>query len=195
MSIHALVLYPTDPEYIPDAGFVVFLKNCGFLGQAYSWYYGESGYYAGHGFFDFIEFESSHSVIRLIPTPEGIVESEPEDSRKSCKIQLKSDEKAMLHLGCNFKYPLCPKCKNIVSEDEFNQIIEVWFTSRKPCFCSLCGNSFSACDLDYQYKAGLSRYWIDIEQIHEGEAKPTTDFLHLLKSATSREWRYFWYHL
>jgi hypothetical protein len=194
MSIHALAIHPADPDYIPKADFVESLRGCGFLGESFD-LFGTTCYRPGEKFFNLIDFKSSHSIIELTPTKEGFIESEPHDSRLSCDIELETDEVPCISCGCNFQDPRCPTCTSLLTIEEFHHLMDIWFSSREPWLCSSCGSQVDASDLDYQHTAGIARYWIKIEQIYEGEAKPTQAFLQLLAQATAYEWRYFWYHL
>jgi hypothetical protein len=196
MGTHSLIIHPGDPDYVPNEDFGVFLRDCGFIGQPYTrWYgeYSESGFNPGENFFKHIESEYNHHEIGLIPTPEGYLISELEDRCKSYTIQIESEKVVQIIAGDGANIPpVCPHCAYLITDDEFKQLFEVWFDFRELWRCPACGNQYSAADLDYQKTVALSRYWFDIQSIGYEEAKPSDDFLRLLRLKTSQDWRYMW---
>jgi hypothetical protein len=194
MSTHALIIHPGDPDYVPSADFEDYLRECGFIGQPYTRWYGESGFNPGDNFLKFIEFKFSHPIIKLVPTPEGIVEADPEDSRRSCTIQIESSNDVSIIAGDGSEFPRCPGCAYSIAAEEYGSVLEPWLKFRETWLCPACGNRYFAADLDYQQTVAFSRYWLDVQSIYHGEAKPSGDFLRLLARETSQNWRYMWLH-
>jgi hypothetical protein len=193
MSTHALVIHPNEIDFAPEERFIDALRACGFLGEMFD-LFGTCCFRPGERFFECIQFESSHSVIELTPSSSGeLVESQPRDSREFTQIELRRDDKPGFLCGCNIQIPRCPKCQFEV--EDWGALVSAWYESKQDWVCPSCHGQFAAYALDWQHTAGFARYWIEIRQIHEGEATPSEEFLRLLEAKTAREWRYFWFHL
>lgn len=192
MSIHALSIHPAEPNWVPDLSFEPFLRRVGFLGEVFD-FYGTRCFRPGERFFDHIVFHHSHSVIELTPTEDGLVKSEPRDSRSFCRIELDTGEKTGFLCGCNVRDPKCPACSYTIAD--WPEMLGNWFNENRDWSCPECGRSCPACEVDWQNVAGASRFWINVRQIHEGDAVPSDEFLRALADETSCQWRYFWYHL
>lgn len=192
MSIHALAIHPAAPDWVPDPSFEPFLRGLAFLGEEFD-LFGTRYFRPGERFFHHIVFHHSHSVIQLTPTEDGLIKSEPQDSRNFCQIELDIDEKAGFLCGCNVRDPRCPSCSYTITE--WPEMIGHWFDKNRDWSCPACGHTCPACDVDWQNVAGASRFWIKVRQIHEGDAVPSDEFLQTLGKKTSCQWRYFWYHL
>lgn len=192
MSIHALAIHPAIPDRSPPPTLGEFLRKIEFLGDGFD-LYGTPCYRPGARFFDHIVFHRSHGVIELTPTAEGLVESEPRDSRQFCHIELDADEEVGFLCGCNIREPLCPACSATITA--WSDMLTQWHNGDGPWSCPACGHSCAATDVNWQHLAGAARYWIKVDGVCEGEAIPSESFLDLLAAQTACDWRYFWYHL
>lgn len=192
MSIDALVIHPAEPDWIPDSTFESFLREVAFLGDACD-LHGTRCFQPGERFFEHIVFRHSHSVIELTPTGHGLIESEPRDSKNYLRIELATDENTGFLCGCNVCDPRCPACS--LSIAEWPKMLGDWFSGNRYWSCPECGHTCSACDVNWQHLAGISRYRITVRQVRDGEGVPSDHFLSALTQKSSCEWRYFWYHL
>lgn len=192
MSLHALAFHPAHPDLVPAARFVDELQSCGFLSEAFD-FYGTRRFRPGERFFDFTQFQSGHSVTRLTQTADGFAESEPRDSREFCQIELITDPSPSLVCGCNVREPRCPACGSTFTN--WASLIDQWHKAKALWSCPSCRTTYSPHEVDWQNTAGYARYWIEVREIHEGEAKPSLEFFQLLAEKTGCEWRYFWFRL
>ena len=192
MSIHALSLHPADPNFAPPSNFADRLRQLDFIGDAFD-YFGDVRFRPGATFFDLIRFERTHDVIELKPSSEGLTELPPQDSRNFVQIELSSSDETGVMCGCNIRDPLCPVCA--MQLPDWAELIGAWHESNATFNCKACEHSCIVPDLNWQHVAGFARYWINITQIYEGEAEPSSHFLESLADLTACDWRFFWYHL
>ncbi|WDQ18639.1 hypothetical protein [Rhodopirellula sp. P2] len=192
MSIHALSLHPADPAFRPPPDFADQLRLLDFLGDEFD-YFGDVRFRPGTSFFDLIRFERTHNVIELKPSADGLTELPPQGSRNFVQIELSSSDETGVTCGCNIRDPLCPVCANPLGD--WGDLIGAWHDTNAQSNCPDCGHGCTIPNLNWQHVAGFARYWITIQQIYEGEAAPTDQFLDLLAGATGCEWRYLWCHL
>lgn len=192
MSTQQLILHPTDHRAgLDDLNLLINgLHEVGFLGEEFD-LYGQTYYRMGKNFFDFITLRSSHTVVCLERTDDGLKQAGRVDSRDLCRISIEPVKDTAWFLGSAItESPLCPFCQHEIQD--WGDMLGDWYEDKANYRwqCPQCGRTFTPYEMDWKNRAGFARYSVDIERIYVGEAYPTTELLNILGDITGHEWTY-----
>jgi hypothetical protein len=145
---------------------------------------GPTRYLAGDGFLHGIVFLGCSPRIELSPPPGAMT-----NSFDFCHVHIPQPSiDPQLHAGRNLKAPRCPGCrKPFAGRDEIRKAaIQIML----PRPCAACGRSAAPIELDWRKSACISRFIVNIHDVHESEAVPTPGLLAGMKNATDATWAY-----
>ncbi|MDH5387360.1 MAG: hypothetical protein OEY06_02795 [Gammaproteobacteria bacterium] len=174
----SLVIYPTNPNWIPDKpeALIKTLQQTGLTGEPLN--KNENSYLVGEYFLDHISFMGCSPNIKL--------ENENDDGTFTF-IRITTTENITALTGKHGFAPHCPQCKKpeknwrVLLKD--NQLV-----------CSHCQQISDAWLYNWRKSAGFGRCFIEITDIYPKEAIPQSSVLELLEKRFQIPWSYFFYH-
>lgn len=156
------------------------LRSLGLIGDPLT----PSRYLAGGGFLDAIMFLGCSPRIELA-RPAGA----STDSFDFCHVHIpRPSSVAELHAGRNLKAPRCPGCRKPFMGR--NEIRKLSAQPDLPRPCIACGRLSAPVELNWRKSACISRFVVNIHDVHESEAVPTPGLLTGMKNATDTAWAY-----
>ena len=129
-------------------------------------------YLPGDRFIDHISFLGCSPHVALTP----------EEGEHYCYVRFPSvTTNLVLHFGTNTQPPRCRQC---------NQLIQDWKNCTQADFCGQCTLEERHGNLTWRRRGVLSRWVIEIMNIHPHEAVPSPMLLTSLAGITGVEWYY-----
>ncbi len=164
MSVHYLVLYPSDPAWVPPLPETVqaALNGIGFLGAE-----------CAPG--EFLTGAEYLSLVSYLGCSPQILLGEAE---AATRIHIREHTTLpKLNAGANLKLPRCLHCRQTMSVE----------TATTLAHCPHCGQSMHP---DWRRSAARARMYIEISNIYDNEAVPGESLLECLHAATNVAWDY-----
>lgn len=173
-----LVIYPTDPNWIPDnpESLIKVLQEAGLAGESLN--KNKNSFLVGENFLDHISFMGCSPNIKL--------ENENDDG-KFTFIRTTTTETITALTGKHSFAPHCPHCKK--PEKNWRELLK-----DNQLACSHCQTNSDAWLYNWRKSAGFARCFIEITDIYPKEAIPQTLLLELLERSSGVTWAYFFYH-
>jgi hypothetical protein len=192
MSDHLLILLPEKPPPALDiARFVHRLSNAGVLGEAFD-FYGKSHYRTGSQFADYLDYLREITVVNLEARNGTLVEGAHSPNRLHVHLRLRSVNDGYFVIASQYTRGFnCPKCGHYV--EDWQDVISAWWNDQSAYMwkCSACHAQLGIFDMDWsKSNCGITTIALEAWNIHFGEAKPTPEFLLILREATSVDWRW-----
>lgn len=174
----SLVIYPTDPNWIPDnqESLIKSLQEAGLAGKSLN--KNENSFLVGENFLDHISFMGCSPNIKL--------ENENNDSKFTFIRVTITDTITALTSKHSFA-PHCPHCKK--PEKNWRELLK-----NNQLVCSQCQTTSDAWLYNWRKSAGFGRCFIEITDIYPKEAIPQPSLLDSLEKSFGVSWTYFFYH-
>lgn len=174
----SLVIYPTDPNWIPDdlEELIKVLQEVGLAGGSLN--KNENSFLVGENFLDQISFMGCSPNIKL--------ENENNDGEFTF-IRITTTETITALTGKHSFSPHCPQCKK--PEKNWRELLK-----DNQLTCSHCQQVSNAWLFNWRKSAGFGRCFIEITDIYPKEAIPQALLLELLEDRLRVSWEYFFFH-
>lgn len=180
MSDHKLVLHPMDPSAIlqDPPELLERLGQLRLIGSPFN-HIGEVHHKPGPRFAQLVEFKKDAE-----PSPAG------DDAPHVALTQ--TTEAPVFLGGGNARAPSCPGCR--ARFDGWRPRLQEWQGAPNESWtCTKCGRRRRAHELDWDRRGGFARYALDIWNVREEQAVPSSELLELLRVVTYEDWTYFYY--
>lgn len=184
-SLPSLLLYPRDPDYVPDdpAELVSVLQAAGLFGEPISDLPGER-YQAGAAFLQHISFLGCSPAVEFEPQQPG--------DETFCHVGIRHSERLQFRGGPQQVHVHCRQCRH--RENDWNTIIDGWQADPEHYryTCPQCATESVATDLNWRKTGAFARLFIELFNIYPHEAVPTDGIMKRLREATGVEWKYIY---
>lgn len=195
MSIHQLVLFPTNPYHPVDLEMLeTHLIHSGFLG-AKGMECDAPRFQPGQRFLEWIIFGHAESFFDAAPHMTGWVQVSRVHPRSRCSIELTRSNVPADGIGGMVSEltedPRCPHC-HIKREGWADALASCWSHTKgwERLFCDSCQKGGLPWEWDWAHTAGFSRIWLEVNGIRGGEANPSTALLDALAGWSGVSWTY-----
>ena len=181
-----LILHPVPPAAVPRsvADLVRRLQDIGFLASPLA-AAPHMRYLAGERFLQLVTFLGCSPQIPLEPPADG--------SADFCHVSLSCPSEVVEFIGGSATAPpRCPHCGSRIPA--WRPMIQAWRQNRKGFrwTCPSCETGSEAPRLNWRQGAGFSRFFIEIQNVFQGEAVPGDELLRTLEESTGTPWTYFY---
>lgn len=178
-STASLVIYPTDPDWIPENPEVLIkkLQSSALAGESFN--RNKNSFLVGDKFLDHISFMGCSPNIKL--EPEG-------NDEKFTFIRITTTDRITALTGKHSFAPHCPQCKK--PEKNWQALLK-----NNQLVCSNCQAVSDAWQYNWRKSAGFARCFIEITDIYPKEAIPQPSLLVSLEREFQIPWGYFFYHI
>ncbi len=178
---YCLALYPHSGwlERVKQAAVQTRLESLGLLGGPIP-SGDEPRFMLGERFYPLLSFMGCAPALRLEPAEEG--------DRRFCHFRFVD----LVEPRFRFLRPevkaRCPHCRKAGDTAEKIQAL----VGKQAWTCPHCRQQVALTDINWKHEAGISRYFIELIDVHPHEVVPTDGLLKELTSLTEQKWHYFY---
>ena len=176
----SLYLCPNDPYSVPDIqGVRRTLADLDIIADDL----GPGTFSAGEGFSRHVIFAGCSPYLVMRPPQDG--------SLNFCHVAVHGPyARPRLVTGPNTVKPRCPACR--ARFEDWREHLQAWQRGTEQANCRHCGHQCLPGALDWRNHAISARLLVELRNVYPGEATPSDQLMHALKTMTGEGWRHAW---